>query len=616
MICNAEVPKACIRISSGSLAEGLDLPGSDMDIMFLINKVDVIRDLRNMRHPVQRKTLVMETDTDHPGFCRLRLIAVGDGANAILTYECFESTSKGLCLSVDKFISNVKKIAPQQRLSTHGPCLSNQQGTIDFAYCLRSKYLPYNTMPWASRYRQQWPPNSTINKIRNYGCLLVPIGPRDMSDCTVLWRVSFSVAEKQLVHSFNYTQLLCYGLLKLTLRLIINTNKEAEGLLCSYFLKTALFWVSEEVDIDTFQISKLFVCFSHCLDKLKLWVKKCYCPNYFIPEHNMFIGKINSDNNTILLNVLNGIRCDGIDGLTNQIFPYKNGSLRLQRKYSESSCFKLDFLFYRICSVTCKTDLSQCLKKLMIIESLIKSKYSTFIIDVCKYIHAKISQNAAQLLPSPSINTETYSIQKLYHRRLQDGTKADAVSGWLLYASFYYLTEQYNVTLRLTNYVLSRCSADMVVTRCVNYSEKVMNNYRKHVHPTMTLNDKMRIATVSKVQYTKQSSLIPTELQLEVEDHNMSVAPTVMSQCLNFLCYHHLGDISNRQQALRDLYLSVKDLYFMRSNTLSISIIILGVCFEISGDKDTAYQCYDVALQCNGGIFSSAEARKSKLLEV
>ncbi|VDI35045.1 Hypothetical predicted protein [Mytilus galloprovincialis] len=615
IIYNASLEKALTHISSGSLAEGLDLRGSDIDLMFVIDNVDVIQDLRNMRHPVQCTTLVMETDNDHPGFTRLRLIAGADVENDILTYEDFESTSKGLCLSVNKFVSNIKEIF-QQQLSTHGPCLSDQGQHVDFAFCLRSRYLPYSTISWASRYRHQWPPNSTIDKIEQYGCLLVPIGPRTIPDCNILWRLSFSVAEKQLVHSFNFTQLLCYGLLKLTLKHIVNTNKEAEGLLCSYFLKTALFWVSEEVDIDTFQISKLFVCFSHCLDKLKLWVKKCNCPNYFIPEHNMFIGKINSDNNTILLNVLNGIRCDGIDGLTNQIFPYKNGSLRLQRKYSESSCFKLDFLFYRIFSVTYITDLSQCLKKLMIIESLIKSKYSTFIIDVCKYCHAEISQNAAQLLPPPSINTETYSIHKLYHRRLQDGTKADAVSGWLLYASFYYLTEQYNVTLRLTDYVLSRCSADMVVTHCANYSEEVMNNYRKHVHPTMTLNDKMRITTVSDVEYIKHSSLIPTELQLEVEDHNMSVAPTVMSQCLNFLCYHHLGDISNRQQALRDLYLTVINLNFTLSRILSNSITILGVCYEISGDKDTAYQYYDQALQFNGGICSSAEAGKSKLLEV
>ncbi|VDI24637.1 Hypothetical predicted protein [Mytilus galloprovincialis] len=614
MIRNADAPKADTQISSGSLAEGLDLPGSDIDMMLVIYDVDVLRDVRNMKHSVKRTTLVMETDTDHPGFCRLRLIAGADGENDILTYEDLESTSKGLCLSLNKFVSKINNMIPQQQLSQHGPCLSDKGQNLDIAVCLRSKYLPYSTISWATRYRHQWPPNSTIDKIEQYGCLLVPIGPRTIPDCNILWRLSFSVAEKQLVHSFNFTQLLCYCLLKLMLKQIINTNKHVEGLLCSYFLKTALFWVSEKVDIDTFQISKLFVCFSHCLDKLISWVKKCYCPNYFIPVHNMFLGKVNSDNNTILLNVLYGIKCDGIDGLTKHLFPNDNGSLLGSN--SEFSFIKLDFLFYRICSMSYMLDISQCLKTIMCIESLIKSKYATFIIEECKHHHAVKSQFAAQLLPPPTITSETYNIHKRYHRLLIDGTKTDAVSGWLLYASFYYVTGQYNVTLRITEYVLSRCSPGMLFIGCSTYSEEDKLDYRNKVHSKMTLNEKMRTATVGIVSYSQHSSLIPKELQLEVNDNPLHLSPTVMSHCLKFLCYHHLGNISKRQQALNDLYLTVKNKNFIYSDTLSNSLTILGVCFEISGDKDTAFQCYDYALQCNDVTCSSAAARKSKLLEI
>ncbi|CAC5383823.1 pepT [Mytilus coruscus] len=168
------------------------------------------------------------------------------------------------------------------------------------------------------------------------------------------------------------------------------------------------------------------------------------------------------------------------------------------------------------------------------------------------------NQNAAQVLPTPNITTETYNIHKLYHRHLLDGTKTDAVSGWLLYASFYYVAGQFDVTLRLTDYVLSRCLPDMVLTGCVYYNAESINNYRNHVHSTMTLNDKMRIATVRHVMYLQHSSLIPRELQLEVKDQVILMPPTVLCHCLRFLCYHLLGDISNTQQALHDLYLTVK----------------------------------------------------------
>ncbi|XP_052085883.1 uncharacterized protein LOC127723344 [Mytilus californianus] len=603
------------EISSGSLAEGLDLPGSDIDLMYVIKHVDVVQDVKNIIHPVQRTTLVMETDTDYPGFTRLRLIAGGERETRYITSESFESDNNGLYLSVNKFISHIHKLVPHRKLSSHGPCLSDNDQCFDYAFCLRSKHLPYNTIPWASRRRQQWPPNPTIDKIRKYGCLFVPIGPRTMPGCDVKWRLSFSVAEKQLVHSFNFTQLLCYCLLKLTLKRIVNTNKHAEGLLCSYFLKTALFWVSEELDIDTFEVINLFVCFSHCLNKLILWVNNCYCPNYFIPEQNMFLGKISPDNHKILIHVLESIKCDGIEGLIKQLFSQDNGTYRLLRTYRESSFIMVDLLFYRIHGFHVIVNTLRCLETLIFAEYLLKSKSCTFIIEVCKCYHARISQNAAQLLPTPTITTETYNIHKRYHRHLKDGIKADAISGWLLYASFYYVTGQFNVTLKLTDYVLSKCLSDMVLVGCVNYCEGHKHSYRNHVHSAMTLNERMRIATIHGVNYTQHSSLIPGELQLEVNDQTMTISPILMSHCLRFLCFHHLGDIFNRQQALHDLYLTVMNGNFVSFDNLSVSITILGVCYELSGDKDTAYQCFNLALHCDGGICLSAEARISKLLE-
>ncbi|XP_063406947.1 uncharacterized protein LOC134690807 [Mytilus trossulus] len=619
MIHNAMLRQADVKltiIASGSLAEGIDLPGSDIDIMFVIKDVDVIRDVRNIKHSVQRTTLIMENDNDHPGFTRLRLIAVGEGENICIQPESFESKRQGLYLSVNSFVNNINKIFSDLKLSSHGPCLSDNNQQVDMAICLRSKYLPYNAIPWASRYRLQWPPNFVIDKIKKGGCLLVSIGPRTLPDCNILWRLSFSVAEKQLVHSFNYTQLLCYCLLKLTLKHIVNTNKNAEGLLCSYFLKTALFWVSEEVDIDDFHPSKLYSCFCHCLSRIILWVNKCYCPNYFIPEHNMFQGKINADNNKILIDVLHKIKCDGIHGLINSLFQYENEHHRLLSTQLEPSFIKLDLLFYR----TCNTDyadlynISSCLKLLEFIEYLLKSKSCTFIVDVCKWQHAQISQGAAQRLPSPTVTTERYNIHKLYHRHLQDGIKADAVSGWLLYASFYYVTGQFTVTLRLTDYVLSRCLPDMITIGCPkNYDQKI-NYYRNHVHATMTLQEKIKIAAIQNVAYLHHSSLIPEELQLEVNDNHIYIHPIVMSHCLKFLCYHHVGDVLNRQHALRDLFLTVKKQNVIDSPNLSYSLTILGVCFEISNEKDAAYLCYEKALQCDSFICTSAEARRSKLL--
>ncbi|XP_052085573.1 uncharacterized protein LOC127723120 [Mytilus californianus] len=604
------------QIFSGSLAEGLDLPGSDMDVMFVINNLEVIHNLKNIKKPIHRAELwVVETDIDHPGFARLRAVS---GRNGVSPREACMRCPPGTCtgtqfyLSVKTLLDEGKQDFSHMKPYVHGPCITDRCQTIDIAYCIRSKYLPHNATPWASRHRRQWPSKFVIDRIIKYGCLLVPIGPKTLSDSDYLWRISFSVAEKILVHSFNSTQLLCYGLLKLTLKCIVNTNNDVKELLCSYFLKTALFWVSEETDIDTFQLSKLFICFSLCLDKLMSWVNTCYCPNYFIPEHNMFIGKINQINNKILLCVLESIKFGGIDWLINSLFLPDNGNPRFSSTYREYSSIMLDFLFFRI-----KTSyrISSWKKRIKCTETLLKSESSTFLIGVCTHHYAGISKHVAQLLPHPNTIGTTYNmynIRKCYHRALQNGIKTDAVSGWLLYASFYYATGQFKVTLRLTDFVLSRCSSDMVFQcdepRC---RHRIM--YRQNIHSSMTLNDRMRMAILRSVRYCMYSSLIPEELQMEVEKYEIGIPPVVMSHCLRFLCYHHLGDIVNRQLALRDLYLTVKDSYLIQAHELSDSITILGVCYEISGAKDKAYQCYEEALQVDGIISSTAQIRKSKL---
>jgi hypothetical protein len=124
----------------------------------------------------------------------------------------------------------------------------------------------------------------------------------------------------------------------------------------------------------------------------------------------------------------------------------------------------------------------------------------------------------------------------------------------------------------------------------------------------------MKLATMGDVWYVKQSTLIPRELKPEVLDGPFRVPPVVMSHCLRFLCYHHHYNIFNSQQSLRDLMLTVTELHFIDHSVLSISLTTLGVCYEIVGDKERAYHCYDGDLQCPFDICTTAAKRKVKLV--
>jgi hypothetical protein len=83
----------------------------------------------------------------------------------------------------------------------------------------------------------------------------------------------------------------------------------------------------------------------------------------------------------------------------------------------------------------------------------------------------------------------------LYINSSNDGIKADAVTGWLLYASFYYVLGQYNTTLKIIDHVLSRCTPNMLML-CVNNYTECINYYKQNVGcSTITLNDIMFISS-------------------------------------------------------------------------------------------------------------------------
>jgi hypothetical protein len=71
--------------------------------------------------------------------------------------------------------------------------------------------------------------------------------------------------------------------------------------------------------------------------------------------------------------------------------------------------------------------------------------------------------------------------------------------------------------------------------------------------------------------------------------------------------------MTDRKQSLDDLDLTIKKMYFVTGNELSDSLTILGVCYEIAGDKTEAYRCYNTALQNEHCICRTAAKRRENL---
>jgi hypothetical protein len=441
------------RVSGGSLAEGLDLPGSDIDIMSVLNGVQVIQNVQHMnRSAPYSTTLLAEDDMEFPGCFRLKLIAEGDQKYRYTSPKCFVETINGIFLSNILFVRQFIQEIVNLKSYVHGPCLSNKDESLDIVICFHLDSWPRQAEKWLCRHRPgQWPPAITIDTIFNIECTLVPIGPKEIENNELLWRISFSMAEKQLVHAMNYTQILCYALLKLSLKNIIDRNENVKGLLCSYFMKTAVFWLSEEISTSAFQLQNVFRCYFLCLDKIITWVKCCYCPNYFIPEHNMFRGKLNRSNSLILLNVLQRVR-NGEYGI------FTVNALFNSVAVLPEPCIKLELFVYKVTNLFIAVDIERGYILLSFIKSLTMSQSSSILSGICKCYYAMTNQVIVQKLPFPTTNVSNVHVIRRYHKHLHDGTKSDAVTGWLLYASFYYVLGQYKTTLKIIDHALSRCT--------------------------------------------------------------------------------------------------------------------------------------------------------------
>ncbi|XP_063420577.1 uncharacterized protein LOC134705790 [Mytilus trossulus] len=59
---------------------------------------------------------------------------------------------------------------------------------------------------WIYRSRCTWPDNELTPSIIKYGVLFVPVGFKGSVNDDLEWRISFSVAERQLIYSFSHTQ--------------------------------------------------------------------------------------------------------------------------------------------------------------------------------------------------------------------------------------------------------------------------------------------------------------------------------------------------------------------------------------------------------------------------
>ena len=602
----------CVPVYSGSKAEGLRFKSSDDDWMYIYRDIKVIPSDSYMAiYDSNTTLLLMENEMTKPGFTLLRLIRESTNPWVINSTESILNGHYLSCKQWRELQTNKSGFT-----ITHGPCASGKMGPkeLDLAFCLQCEKWPSNAKDCIRRLHQcGWPSHDTILSIVSDGVLFVPIGAKQSIFENTEWRMSFSLAEKKLIHSMNHTQFLCYGLLKIFLKEAIDVNKDVKGLMCSYFLKTSLFWEITTTENQWNQPS-LLSSFWKCFLQLLQWVNCSYCPNFFIPQNNMFAGKIEGTNRDMLLTHLRTLHSEGYrcllrcKSLTNYMsFIIHRPVVVLAFQPSNT------WIAMNIISERYENPPSFLLQKTVAIRCLLLHKLATNTNNGHQRFLLRHWLSEALILICMSESNEILAqglCNRLKYRSLTGGLKVmqrfavDSVTHILYQAMLCYKAGKYNQTLRLVQLSKQKISDPDSVYIGEPLTEAC---YRQ------AGGDNIRIETMLRKRFI-YDPLIENDQhisELYIENHGFhtdfsniafGIPPIICALFLQYLCQKRLGCQQAADEALHELSLLVQQGDARHMGKLcAISWQILGICQQMSGDNQSACRSYLTALQQNDG---------------
>ena len=336
---------------TGSKAEGLGLLGSDDDVMMDINNqanLLIIQTMQDTSIAGHTNMFCMKTENVPPCFAMLR--SANQVQHGTLLDAC-QLIDNAMYLSsyllvhnaTSKMIKNAYSV--HKKIAKQGPSIEGwshymdtSQSGIDAVISIHCSFWPNSASEWRTRHRQfAWPSPSDIKSIVDFGFHLVPVG-HPLSDMNMMeWRISFSVAERTLVWSINHVQMHCYAVMKIILKEFINPHCSTDNrVLCSYFIKTLIFWKYEETDARFWCQGNLRECIIFLLSGFRDCILHRSLKHYFIPGFNLLSIKLTVEAREEILKIFDAIlrsdisimkKCNTLKIIWDQFVNYTDASI-------------------------------------------------------------------------------------------------------------------------------------------------------------------------------------------------------------------------------------------------------------------------------------------------
>lgn len=282
--CSQSWPFYC-----GSYTEGMPNAG-DLDTMLVASWTSAYEYTGKMEDDVDQLPFITTSDC-HPGFIK---IIVPHTTRKFYDFEDYQIRKIGrhFYLSSIGFLRTMQEWGTTgSNYNVHGPALTlsaTEDTSYDIVHAIRCTHWPTFAQDIFKRSKI---PADLAEKLKNSSLFAVATGYSLSKDADVEWRLSFSEPEKCMVENWNETQFYCYYLLK-NFKMIHLKNPD---ILCSYFMKTVILWMSDVLPKEWWNPSRLIESFYKSLFILQSMYRNHCLPNYFIPQNNMIDHKERKD---------------------------------------------------------------------------------------------------------------------------------------------------------------------------------------------------------------------------------------------------------------------------------------------------------------------------------
>ena len=556
--------------------------------------MQVIQTEQDIPDATQSNLFLMSTENVRPCFAMLRSVRPISGRHLL---NACQDIDNSLYLSSYLYVHNASEYHKKSKLhilttiqgpSIEGwfPYMDRSQSGADIVYSIHCSFWPDAASEWHLRQRKcAWPSSCDIKTIVDFGFHLEPVGHPHSDTNMMEWRISFSVAERTLVWSFNHVQMQCYAVMKLILKEFINPHCSLPcRVLCSYFIKTFLFWEYEEIDPSYWYTDNLKECVMRLLSDFCECIRFRSLRHYFIPSFNLLSVKMTDEAQNELLRIFDIIL---------------QSDISILKECKTLSKIWIECLYHEEGS----TDVSEI------------AKWHLLRNDVC--MMATIKELQYDLLEIPnhnSVNLFTLTRQFINHLDVHRLAYKTHLAFFVIriildYASISLtcnpLHSIYNKTLyrpcrflqsNMSGLDISTCRLwyAMLMTKCGDYhlSLRVINNALSSISPFtlyFTGGSLRHVCDETKGRYIDMFScndshvmwrarkawmfdlhimpphiaMLPVAIQVELkhcdEDYGVLLSPFVCAYYLMFLNYCGLRQNDNRDRALRQLMDVVND---------------------------------------------------------